>query len=97
MRLLRFFSRVAFICNVCFLLASFVQWLPNPPEGPLVSLIILCGYVLSILVNCLLNLTLLVVWLAGKSPQAQVPRWLLIVNFLFFILQLILILVQIPK
>ena len=91
MRLLRFLSRVAFICNVCFLMASFIQWMPNPPEGPLVSMVILLGYVLSVIVNWVLNLTVLVLLLARRLRKAQIPAWLLIVNMLFFIIQIVVI------
>ena len=97
MRLLRFLSRVAFICNVCFLLASFIQWLPNPPEGPLISLVILMGYVLSILINWVVNLSLLVLLILGRLRKAQVPVWLLVVNLIFFFIQLYLILIHILK
>ena len=97
MRLLRFLSRVAFICNVCFLLASFIQWLPNPPEGPLISLVILMGYVLSILINWVVNLSLLVLLILGRLRKAQVPVWLLVVNLIFFLIQLYLILIHILK
>ena len=95
MRAFRFLSRVAFICNICFLLTSFVQWLPHPPEGPLISLIILMGYVLGILVNIIVNAWLLIS-LIVRMPRASLgPLWLLIVNFIFFILQLLLILTRI--
>ena len=97
MRLLRFLSRVAFICNVCFLLASFIQWLPNPPEGPLISLVILMGYVLSILINWVVNLSLLVLLILGRLRKAQVPVWLLVINLIFFFIQLYLILIHILK
>jgi hypothetical protein len=95
MRAFRFLSRVAFICNICFLLTSFVQWLPHPPEGPLISLIILMGYVLGILVNIIVNAWLLILLIA-RMPRASLgPLWLLIVNFILFILQLLLILTRI--
>lgn len=97
MRLLRFLSRVAFICNVCFLLASFIQWLPNPPEGPLVSLVILIGYVLSIVVNWVVNVSVGVMLISGRLRKAQIPVWLLIVNLIFFIIQLVLILIPFLK
>jgi hypothetical protein len=94
MKLLRLLTKVAFICNICFLLASFVQWLPNPPEGEMVSVIIILGYVLAILVNLLVNCWLLILLVAGNLKKALVPTWLLIINFLFFIVQLLLILIH---
>ncbi len=91
MRLFRLLSRVAFICNICFLLTAFVQWLPNPPEGNLVATIIVLGYFMAIVINVLLNLSLIVLFALGKLTLPRIPIWLLIVNFLFFILQAIFI------
>jgi hypothetical protein len=95
MKLLRLLTKVAFICNICFLLTSLVQWLPNPPEGELVSVIIILGYVLAILVNLLVNCWLFALFMVRKWPKAHFPAWLLIVNFIFFIIQLFLILIHV--
>jgi hypothetical protein len=90
MRVLRLLSRVAFICNICFLLASFIQWIPNPPEGEVISVIIVLGYLLSIFINTLVNIWVLLALLTRRLRYGMVPLWLLIVNALFFILQIIL-------
>jgi hypothetical protein len=97
MRLFRPLSRVAFICNICFLLASFVQQLPHPPEGEVVSLVIIIGYILSIVVNVLLNLSLGILLVFGKLKAANIPVWLQIVNFIFFVIQSVLIILSIPQ
>lgn len=94
MRLLRLLSRVAFICNICFLLASFVQWLPDPPEGGLVSMIIIMGYLLAIIVNTLVNLWVIGLFATRRLIRGALPTWLLIVNFLFFALQLTLFIIN---
>jgi len=94
MQLLRLLSRVAFICNICFLLASFIQWLPNPPEGGLVSLVIVLGYLLSIFVNVVVNCWVLFMLMTRRLRAASVPVWLLVVNFIFFILQLLLLILN---
>jgi hypothetical protein len=75
MQLLRFLSRVAFICNICFLLASFI----------------VLGYMVSILVNVVVNCWLIVLLFAKRLRTAGVPLWLLIVNFIFFMIQLFLL------
>lgn len=93
MRLLRLLSRVAFICNICYLLASLVQYLPNPPEGNVLSTIIVLGWLLSILVNIVVNAWLLVVWAFKRGPL-QIPRWLWIVNLIFLIVQLIILFIH---
>jgi hypothetical protein len=93
MRLLRLLSRVAFICNICYLLASLVQYLPNPPEGDVLSTIIVLGWLLSILVNLVVNGWLLIVWVFRKG-SLNVSRWLWIVNLIFLIVQLIILFIH---
>lgn len=94
MQLLRFLSRVAFICNICFLLASFTQWLPSLPDNALLSDIIILGYLVALLINLIVNLAVTVSFLAGRLRLAAVPVWLLIVNFVFFIIQIALLIVN---
>jgi len=93
MRLLRHLSRVAFICNICYLLASLVQYMPNPPEGNTLSTIIVLGWMLSILVNIVVNGWLLVVW-AFRKGALDIPRWLWIVNLVFLIVQLVILFIH---
>ena len=94
MRLLRFLSRVAFICNVCFLLASCTQWLPALPDNALLSDIIVLGYLVSLVVNLIVGLMMIVLLLAGQVRKTGIPVWLLIVNFVFFIVQILLLIVN---
>jgi hypothetical protein len=91
MRALRFLSRVAFICNICFLAATFTQWMPALPDNPLLSDIIVLGYLLSVVVNLLVNLALIILLLVGRLRRASIPVWLLIVNFAFFVVQILLL------
>jgi hypothetical protein len=97
MKLLRFLSRVAFICNACFLVALFIQWVPHPPQGELISLVIIAGYLLAVAANTLLYACLLV-FLGRNKFRSEIlrprliPVWLLIGNFVFWMFQLILIL-----
>ena len=91
MRLIRFFSRVAFICNICFLAATFTQWLPALPDNALLSDIIILGYLVSVVINLLMNVVLILVSLTGRLRKTGVPVWLLIVNFVFFIVQILLL------
>ena len=91
MRLLRLLSRVAFICNICFVLASLARYVPSLPDNDLVSTIIVLGYVLSILVNILVNVWIGVVWAFRKGPL-MISRWLWIINLIFLIIQILVIL-----
>jgi hypothetical protein len=87
----RFFSRVAFICNLCFLMAVIMQMMPHPPEGEMVATTIIIGYLFAVIVNLGINFWLAVLYLFTKPLKNSVPRWLIILNFLFLIPELILI------
>ena len=89
---IRFFSRVAFICNICFLLAVIIQGIPRHLEGEVVSTTIILGYVLAVFVNATVNIWCGVLFFSGKLLNKSVPIWLLIANFLFLIPELILFL-----
>jgi hypothetical protein len=96
MRLLRFLSRVAFIFNICFLAAAFSQWLPGLPDNAPTWSILALGYFLSIIINVIVNATVLFLFLIRRLRTAAIPPWLLVVNFLFFIVQIILLIINRP-
>jgi len=88
MGLLRFFSRVAFICNICFVLTSLQRYGPAVLENnTITSTIIVLGWLMAVGVNVLVNLWALVAW-SFRKGKLQVPSWLLIVNFIFLLAQL---------
>ena len=88
MGVLRLLSRVAFICNLCFLLMSFSQWLPHVPETWLTNDIITLGWIGAVVFNILTCIPLLLLLLIGRLRKTGIPKWLFIVNFIFFALQL---------
>ena len=89
MQVLKLLVRVAFICNICFLLASLILWLPNPPEGQVVSTVIVLGYLMGLPVNGIVFCWALILRVAGKWRTAALPVWLLAFNFIIFCLQFI--------
>lgn len=89
---LLFFSRVAFICNICFLIAFSIQmtnWIKN---DDITSMIALIGYLMGFIVNPLLNLCYLLLFLVSRKRLKLVPSWLLTANILFFVIQILYIL-----
>jgi hypothetical protein len=88
---LRFLSRFAFICNCCFLIATAIKWIPNPPTGELMSAIVVLGYLVSVWLNALLGLCCAVLLFLKKPMKQHIPLWLIIVNLLFLIPELILL------
>jgi len=88
MGVLRFLSRVAFICNLCFLLLSFSQWLPQLPDNALTSDLIMLGWPIAVAVNIFVNFMLILMLVVGRLRKTGIPVWIMIVNFIFFALQL---------
>lgn len=91
MGLLRMLNRSAFICNVCFLLAILILRIRQPVDPGLASLIIVMGFVLSIIFNAIVNLWHLARWFSKKSLK-EIPRIFIYLNSGFLIIQLILLL-----
>ncbi|HWI91021.1 MAG TPA: hypothetical protein VNT20_07080 [Flavisolibacter sp.] len=91
-RWLLFFSRVAFICNICFLIAFSVQmtnWIKNEDITSMVALI---GYVMGFIINPILVLCYLLVFIFSRRRLQTVPSWLLTANILFLVIQILYIL-----
>ena len=89
---LLFFSRVAFICNVCFLVAFSVQltdWIRN---GDITSMVALIGYVMGFIINPLLILSYFLLFVLSRKRLKSVPSWLLTANILFLVIQILYIL-----
>ena len=85
---LSFFSRVAFICNLLFLLCLIILYTHNfITSHTLQSFIIILGWVVSFFVNSFVNITeLLLLYNRKISP---VRNWLRTFNLVVFLLQLI--------
>jgi hypothetical protein len=89
MRWLLFLSRLAFLCNVCFLLAVSLQFLRWFQNHDLESYFIIIGYFLVAIINPLANFCVLYLFVGSRERLKVVPSWLWIANFAFFILQII--------
>jgi hypothetical protein len=86
MRWLLFLSRLAFICNIFFLLAVSLQlsnWIHNQQ---LVSTIVIIGYVMGFILNPLVLLCYLIQVLLRKKFWQSIPPWLIIANILLTII-----------
>ena len=91
MGLLRMLNRSAFICNVCFLLAIMILRVRQPVDPGLASLIIVMGFVLSIIFNMIVNFWHLARWI-NKKTLKEIPRSFIYLNCGFLVVQLILLL-----
>lgn len=88
---LLFFSRVAFLCNLCFLFTFLINYIPSINLS-IISIVLVIGLVLSLVMNFVVNISYLLATFAGKSLSLFIPRWIVVANFLFFICQAILLL-----
>jgi len=93
MRRLSFFSKLAFICNVCLVLSLLSRYVSFIPKGDFESTVIIDGLVLSFIVNASVCITYGILLLKRKAIRDYVPVWLATINFLFLIFQLVLILI----
>jgi hypothetical protein len=87
--MLRVLSKIAFIFNLCFLIACIIRFTPDVPQTEIGSLIIIAGYIIAIILNAVLNLSLMILWFLNRSLLQSVPVWLIIINFLFLIAETI--------
>jgi hypothetical protein len=90
MGFLRMLNRAAFICNICFLFAIFLLWFRQPVNPGLSSLIIVMGFLLSIVLNVVVNIWLFLLRIF-KKPFPKIPRLLIYLNGGFLIIQIILL------
>ena len=87
MQRLLFLSRIAFICNIFFVLAFSLHisnWIGNED---ITNGILLLGFVMGFVLNPLTNLTYLVMVLVRKKFIPPFPAWLVMANVLFLVIQ----------
>jgi hypothetical protein len=90
MALFRMLHRAAFICNICFLLAICLLWFKHPVNPGFASMILVMGFVLSIILNTVVNAGLIFL-LVTKKTWKGIPRLLIYLNGGFLVIQLILL------
>jgi hypothetical protein len=92
MRFILFLSRIAFICNICFLFAFSLQltnWIHNEQ---LSSTLVVAGYVMGFVINPLVIIIYLLTFLISRKKLKTLPSWLITANILFFVIQILYIL-----
>jgi hypothetical protein len=94
MRWLLFLSKLAFICNLAFLV-SFIfrvtNWLTN---HDIEAYIIIIGWVLSAVFNPIVVFIYLIIFWINRKKLSIVPVWLIVMNILFLFLQLVFLLLM---
>lgn len=89
MRLIAFLSKVALISNVFFLLAVAMHFYNFLPDDTIAPTIVIIGYALAVFVfTPLVTICYLVLLSLRRKLFDAVPKWLVITNFIFLILQI---------
>lgn len=94
---MRFFSKIVFICNCCFIAAVILRFVENANKKkgnfdgniilqPLESTLVVLGYG-AIFINLVFNLFVLVM-LSQKKSVFKIPKWIIWTSFIFFIIQI---------
>ncbi|HEV7621851.1 MAG TPA: hypothetical protein VGO09_08965 [Flavisolibacter sp.] len=91
MRWLLSLSKLAFFCNVLFLIAFSFRFGNWTNMQDFVSTAIIIGWVLVFLFNPLVNLCYLILFLTKKNSLKIVPTWLITSNIFFLVIEMIFI------
>jgi len=84
----RFLWRVAFLCNLCYLVSVYLRMHPSPNYGAAQSTVLVMGTLLAFGLN-LVSLILYIVSLAGRKEWQKTLAWLPLANIAFFMVQLV--------
>jgi hypothetical protein len=93
--IMKFFSKIVFICNLCFVAAVILRLVENAKKKddnfdgllllkPLESTLVVLGYG-AIIINALF--LLLYFFLKAIKKNKQIPQWIVWCNLVFFLLQ----------
>jgi hypothetical protein len=85
MRLLLFLSRVAFICNLFFILCLFIRYTHLSLPESLNGFIIIVGWILSVIMNVLANVVMVYIDLYKQKLQGY--KWLYLFNLFCLLFQ----------
>ena len=87
MRWLLFLSRLSFICGFFFLLSISLRFYNWTHDEVTTSTVIVIGYFMGLILVPVTNLCYLAVWVIKRKLKIYVPRWLIIMNILFLLLE----------
>lgn len=86
MKGLSFFSRLAFLCNVLFIVCLVIQRTEvSMAQGVISSTVITLGWFLAPILNLVVNIFYAMVLL--KRKQLPAPKWVVTLNVFFLALQ----------
>jgi hypothetical protein len=86
MRWLLFVARVAFICNLFFIVCLLLRHTHFTVPTAFREFVIITGWVLSVFINAIFAFSIVILKLNKK--QTPIPFWLLTVNLILFLFQI---------
>jgi hypothetical protein len=86
MRWLFSLSRIAFICNLFFLIAFSIQFVKWIKSEQITATILILGFVMGFTLNTVANLCYLFVGLFSRKKLLIIPSWLIVANVLFLVI-----------
>jgi uncharacterized membrane protein YhaH (DUF805 family) len=89
MKWLSFLSKLAFICNICFLVCFLLRYSNLELEDEVNSLLIIIGWLMAIVVSIFYFLITIFAMVRKRYHRAEIPAWLLITNLVFMVVELI--------
>lgn len=89
MRWLLFLSKLAFVCNLAFLVSFVFRFTNLLDNQDIKAYIIIIGWVLSVVFNPIVVFCYLLFFIAKRKALSILPAWLIVVNIFFLFLQLV--------
>ncbi len=90
MRWLLFLARIAFICNIFFVLSIALRFLNFTPGQSFTGLVVILGMLMAPLVNLIFNVSFVIAYYRKKEPLG-IPGFIIAFNLVSQLLQLIII------
>lgn len=90
MRLVKFLLKFVFICNLCYL-AGWLFRITDQTErfAGIVKHVAVLGYLVAIPANIITSLLAVILLAAGKVTWTELPGYLLILNLIILIVQIL--------
>lgn len=89
MKWLSFLSKLAFICNICFVLCFLLRYSNLELDEEINGLLIIIGWFMAIIVSVFYFLITIIAVARKRHTKAEIPAWLIIANFGFLIVEFI--------
>lgn len=89
MKWLSFLSKLALICNICFVLCFLLRYSNLELDEELSGLLIIIGWFMAIIVSIFYFLVTIIAVARKRHAKADIPAWLIITNLVFMVIEFI--------